>query len=980
MSPRRKNSSVSTLQIVLAVVVVLGILIALAFLIAPDRPEAPPASTVAYEKRPEAQRPQVDESFETWRPMGGEATSTTTDTPEDAPDLQPHAYTVQGVVLDARTREAVTGARVTATRQSTSEELAAFREEQARVIQAEDSDGLEQLNVASERLRHSRTVTVLADGTFTAPLAVAGEYAVEVQAAGYMTYTGDLVRVDDTQTEAALEILLSTGASVSGTVREAGTSRGAEGIQVIVEDGRQPPATTDADGRYVISGLPPGEYGIQLNLRQTPYRTGETVPFQKILIATPDQTLKNIDFVVEPAGTVWGYVTDPEKQALPGTNVVLCTSESVASQALQAALNQAPPIMGRSDDDGYYELNSVPLNQEWRLLATSDQHAPQLAKPFLLTPTKRDVRVDIFLFAGTTVYGRVVEPSGSPVPGADVFCLPGFTNLFSPLDGPQAFRNTTSDKQGNFVVEELPAGDYQIFGRKGGYKIAATGEPIYPDGHNDLRGVEVVLYPVEDAIHAIYGTVTDRNRQPIAMAKVELDGFGGESMSEATMSTSTNSAGEYRFDGLESGMYAMEVSKEGFAPRTVRNVRLDAPTDVTLVTMALVRGRVLIKGKTEAPPLYTVSARAMESPEGASEGSPFEILAFWDEGTQQQFSNPDGSFELRLQPGRFALEASAEGFVPGRESIVLEASEALENVVIYVSEDGGRIDGTVTTADGKSPAGCTVMLGDASLPLDAFFAMGIQDVPGSKTTRVGADGAFSFESLPPGEYAAFAQLPGYTPGKSDPVYLEEDGEATVEIRLSFGGSLEGYVTVNGEVRPGAVVFAWSEGQPRMVNTDQNGFYSIDRLPPGRIMVTAAPYGVTSLTGMAETRMASVEIIEGQTTTHNFGEEEGATIEGFAAGLPNSMLGGAAALRYPGPASFALGQVVPTTALFSNMNYFNGTSVDSSGFFVIENVPPGAYQIDVFVMPNLFTIRYAGTVYVEVQGVETIPVEVPVEIF
>ncbi|MCC6143420.1 MAG: carboxypeptidase regulatory-like domain-containing protein, partial [Candidatus Hydrogenedentes bacterium] len=498
MSPRRKKSSVSTLQILLAVVFVLGILIALAFFIAPDRPEAPPASTIAYEQRPRVERPRVIERFETWRPAApvGAEESQTAATP---PAGEAAAYHISGTVLDSRTGQPIAEARITAARESSSEELASLRQAQANAIQAGDDSALDAVRLKSEEYRHRAGASSGDDGQFSIPIAIPGDYTLEVTARGYIEDTSQSVILDVQNPEAAVEILLSTGASISGTVREAGTSKGAEGVMVSVEESGQPPATTDADGRYTISGLAPGEYGVQVDLRDTAYRAGKDAPFQKITLTSADQDLQNVDFTVEAAGVVWGYVTTADRKPLPRTQVILCTSASVASQAIQAAMEQAPPIMDASEEDGYYELLGVPLNQEWRLFATSDQHAPQLAKPFILTPTKRDVRVDIFLFAGTTVYGRVVEPTGTAIPGANVYCLPGFSNLFSPLDAPQAFRETVSDDKGNFVIEELPAGDYQLFGRKGGYKIAATGEPIYPDGQNNLSSVEVVLYPVDEA-------------------------------------------------------------------------------------------------------------------------------------------------------------------------------------------------------------------------------------------------------------------------------------------------------------------------------------------------------------------------------------------------------------------------------------------------------------------------------------------------
>jgi len=811
------------------------------------------------------------------------------------------------------------------------------------------------------------------DGRFEVTAAAGFDYVIEASAAGFLDSAPQKIAFAAGQRRIPVDVELSRGATVSGRVTEAETGRPAADVPVAVRQktgDHSSPVRTGPDGRYVLSGIAPGDHDVLLDLSQSRYLASGGIPAQRIVVPVPDAEITDVDFVVRPAGTVWGYVYGPDKTPVAGSDVLLCTSESILTQAIHVAAQRTPPLSSRSDENGYYELIGAPLNKEWRVQAMSDALAPQLSRPFLLTDGARTARVDVFLGPGTTISGRVVSTRGGVAPGADVACLPAYSQFAAPMASPKAIRSARADERGEFVLTGLPAGEYQILARKEGFKFALMGEPVRPDGVRDIRGVEVWLTPVASGEHTVFGTISDSFGRPIAAVDVSLTLVSGFSVSVNELRATTNAQGFYSFDGIEEGSLFLRVSRDGYAGKTVDAVQLDAPTDIVLDAHVEVSGRVAVRETGDAVPGADVRAIPLE------QSADFFAIAAMTRDVAH--TDADGRFTLRLSPGEYALEASAPQCAPGSAQVSLVPGRDASGIEIPVSQSGGVIRGRVVSVDGRAMPGANVRIGRAGLSYMGIVEAASDSFSG-RQTESGAGGEFAFERLAEGSYRLEARMNGYAMGSVGPIAVAAGQRAPdVAIVLGQGGTLQGYVAVDGKIREGAVIVLAGNGVREMASADQNGQYVIRNVPAGEYLVSAML--LDDISGGAFRPMhARVRIREGQTTTQNFGQdgdaphETGTLIAGRCAPPPGSGVQGVALLMIPsedGAQGLNLANPMlwyaPGAASSAAANIQGYGVVGSDGTFSIENAPRGDFLLHVYYLrPGDFLRRKIDPVHSQV---------------
>lgn len=991
MRHRRGKGSVSTLHYVLMILFLLGVVVVMAILLTPEKEEAPPASTIAYESRPEG-REHDDLRLRRFAQSGGkgnaahdDATVTLASNPENSePSSATGTYLIDGTISDGKTGEPVSDVSVIASRIPTEAEESAYRARDREITEQNRSAEINALIDEKQRLWADASTRSGPDGHFELPIEIEGDYKITVLPRSHLRRVVDKEFVGESRPKWRVEVALESGATISGRVTDSFDNKGIEGITVyatLEPNQTVNEARTDAEGNYTIGGLAPGNFSVVAEIERTVYRVTKILPFKRTSIAAPDQAVRGIDFKLDKGGVVWGYVKTPDDKPV-AANVVLCTSESVLTQALSAMVRKAPPLNDHSSkEDGYYELTGVPLNEEWRVYASAEETAPQLADAFILSPRAKEVRVDITMYSGSNVYGQVVDGKGKPVPDARIACFPSYTQLMSPMDNPQVAREGRSDDDGYFELKELPAGNYQIMAQKEGYKYALNGTPIYSNGYHEVKNVRVVLDAIEAGKYRVFGTVTDATGSAVNGAKITLSGIGTESLNGVERETESGSGGDFNFDGVEIGTYTLQAEKEGFARKTLSKVLLDKENAIVLEAASIVRGRVLVKSTNAAPENgYTVSANLIQSEVSGEDSNGFLSFLQGAESNNksESFSDPTGTYELTLSAGTWQLEGSATPLAPARKQITLQPGEVLENIDLVLDADGGTIEGVVLTTDGQSPQGATVYLLEATTASQAL-TMFAQDGGGMDNMQVAEDGAFRFEHLGEGTYYAVARHPSYPQAMSPSILLEAQGtQSGVEIFLGPGGSLEGFVFEQGRAVEGRVVTVVADGQPYTGTTGSNGAYLVRNIPAGTWQAFATNPGAGISLDIFNGQGYPVTIFSGSSTFHNFGEFNGITVNVTVASgttgatLPTNLdnFGGRVVLN---PAT-----VIPAVGGGLDAGMIPGDHYTVIGGTIsIPDVTVGSWRVDYYGLAQDGTYQWRGTQDVEVTGEEP---EIDVVIF
>jgi len=976
----KSPARIGTFHIITWIWVLVALVVIAAILLAPEKPPAPPVSEMSYQPPP-----KPAERFQPLEPV------VETDAPPPVA-REEHAgrFTIFGHVTAAGTGEPVAQAHVACKLIRSDEQKRNLQELRDIAATTRDRDDMDEFLEFEQSLKSLNKYTRTdRNGRYEFCVPYPGGYHLAIRADGYRpAYDQDAV-VTEEQPEMQVDFHLSRGASISGRVTESGSRSGVAGISVSAGGEA---AVTDDNGDYKVTGLDIGTHEVTLYLRDSPYLAAGVVPSQQVVIERQDEEIEGIDFQLEPAGIVWGFVLSTDNMPVSRADVVLCTSENLVRQAidnmtkmLETGGELAQVMHDRSEIDGYYALFGVPFNKEWRIAVNAKKYAPQLSDPFLLTSSQRSLRVDIFVMPGTTVYGRVVSVERTPVPRADVWCMPAYTRFFAPMDTPIApFKETRSDKNGDFEINDLPAGDYQLLAHHEDYKASVVGEPVSSDGSRDIYDIELVLTPVDMGEYTVFGTVTDTSGYPLEGVRLGLLSMGS-TMATAGRDTTSDTRGYYEFAGVDPGILILNAEKNGFSSRTVNKVMLDEPTNIVLEAASTVTGRVLVRETGAAPPHYSV--RAMPASAGEQDAMSFFEMA---EGLDSRgFSNDDGGFSIELPPGRYSLEGRAHGYTPGRTEITLTAGQQLDGVTIYVSRHGGKIHGRVTTADGRSAQGANVWISRHGRSFGALLNA-MADLERGAVT-VGADGGFEFDNLAEGAYDLTARHPRYAQAQSGPVRVGAGQTVSgVELVLGFGGSLQGYVSIDGQLTAGAIVTLIGNNISKMTTTDRNGQYIIEDVPAGSYLASAASLQDGSFMSMFAPLHARVEIYEGRTTVHNFGEETGTTVVGICEPPPKFGTAGFAVIRIPGAPGGMSGMNFANplswfTEDSTNANYVVGMSqFGSDGYFKIDNVPPGMFLLEVYyldlteMLSGVGRPGYSETINITDQEVVELYVTVPEE--
>lgn len=307
---------------------------------------------------------------------------------------------------------------------------------------------------------------------------------------------------------------------------------------------------TDAEGRFQITGVPPGR--IQLTARHIAYAPAE-VPTR---IVTAGAVIDDVRIILPDGGVIDGRVVDARGYPVPTVRVELTGEHEPYPRGLLAGSDGTFEFRGVL---GALTVTAYPVGQP-----PSRVHVQVAAGQTL--PVSVPLETNMVRF-----FGRVLDSRDFPIPYASIRVRS--LRARTPLS-----QTTESEADGTFVFDALPEPPYQLEANHPDYAVTRIARVASVERELAVHLVEGML---------VHGIVTDAFAQaPLMGARVHLE--SAENVFDAV----TNVDGAYELTRVPQGDYVLSVDADAHVSveQATRVARRRDETEITLDAIALQPG------------------------------------------------------------------------------------------------------------------------------------------------------------------------------------------------------------------------------------------------------------------------------------------------------------------------------------------------------------------------------------------------------
>jgi len=477
-------------------------------------------------------------------------------------------------------------------------------------------------------------------------------------------------------------------------------------------------------------------------------------------------------------------------------------------------------------DPGIYEIHVQAVGYEYRV-----------EEDVVVTDGQNTVRDITNVAVEAIIKGKVIKPDNTPIVDTVVFAkkdgwefsLAGFTGL--------------TDSQGNYTINNLPAGTYTVTGLCPGYEIEPVENKTVMVGQT-LENVNLIG-TVEVVINGrIAGTVTKANRtSPIEDAGV----VAIDATSKTVTVDITDSSGNYALEGLDTGTYTVKCDDSDGPIAKVSDVSVTNGNTTNLDMSRENEGAISgsVRNSNQVPIQGAVLWALRKSG-----GEPYMAATDID-GNYVIKCLPAGTYELTVDPNENDYIAD------NIDDVIVLEDQAKPNQDFTLVGPAGKITGKIIDTSQVGIDSALVLASDPSAP-DEVCIPATTDTAGNYTVRYLRTGTYTISVCADG-YVSDSEI-------DVPVTAGQTTSGKDFTLGTLGGTISGTVCESGGAPiEGAMVQCASEGKSwDSAFTDGEGNYAIPLLQAGiyRVHASALGYNVETLTGIEVT-------VPGENSGNNF---------------------------------------------------------------------------------------------------------------
>jgi RNA polymerase sigma factor (sigma-70 family) len=617
-----------------------------------------------------------------------------------------------------------------------------------------------------------------------------------------------------------------------------------------------------------------------------------------------------------------GRVVDAES-GTPVPGALVLVAPKVGASMVSMNPGRAPVVpRAVANEDGEFTL-MLP-HGSYALTAAAPGHLPTQVSSALVARAPSAVVIRL-REGGNRVEGTVTDITGGPVEGELVRAQPPGDSARGPE---RAGYGALTDADGRYVLS-VPDGAWTLVAGGEDY----TRETRRIDVKQGPGRADFTLVPAG----SIHGRVVDRaSGEPVEDAvvgfnrNVRLGGSWSSDMSTWDETTRTGPDGRFELGPLEPGEYTLHAAASHRATADEPVVLVSIGEQVTDVALAV-------------DPAFDAAGIVVDASDPDHGLADVEVTATAGEGHGQwrAVTRTDGTFELAgLPPGGYLLMLEGGGAIPSlvEHNMRIEGEDvtdlrlSLDHGVLVTGRVEPAVAGSVRVR-GRAESGGLEVLVQATQVKHA-------------NARIAADGSFSIEGVPPGEWKVVAEGDDGSGGFVD-IEVPAEGLADVEVRLEARARVAGVVQDEGGAPlPGLVVSLQAEPdasvrpgpwrKPKTAGSAvsrEDGSFEVLGLPPGAFTVA-----------VQDGRMQAVELVDGARVVE---PTASAAVDDLVLRVrpPEGRIDGVVRDAAGEPVPDAWVQARADTDGNPRSAKAMATITDTEGRFEIEGLASGSYTVD-----------------------------------